>query len=952
MRFSVLGPVRAWRGSDELRLGARQARLMLALLLVRSGNPVTSEDFATLLWGQEPPARAANIIHRHIGALRRLIEPGLPPRASGRWITLDGSGYRMNLEVPSSDLLRFRAHAAAAREAMATGDCETAIARYRSALRTWTGRCATGLDPDPEFVPEFAALDHERSLVACAAADAALNRGDVSELVPLMREAAEHNPFDEALQARLLLVLAADGKQAEAIAAFRAVRAGLAEQLGVDPGRELQAAFDRVLRHQAAVGAEPGPQTPAARPAETEPAAVPAQLPLSVRFFAGRASELGRLSALLPSPGEETAGAVTVAVDGLPGVGKTSLVVHWAHTVAGRFPDGQLFVDLRGFDGSEAMSTDRALMVFLAALAVPEAQIPPTTEARTTLYRTLTAGRRMLIVLDNARSAEQVRPLIPAAPGCFVVVTSRRRLTGLVAQEGAHHIALDPPSLEEARTVLRARLGANRDADDLVVLDEIIERCGRLPLAMAVVAARGAAYPECRLSELAAELRNSASLDVFNGDEPRSDVRTVFSWSYRQLGEAAAQLFRLLPLHPGPDFRLSTIASLAGVAREQARALVAELVRTRLLIEPRLHRYAFHDLIRRYAVELGDQRDGVTDRDQASARVLDHLRQTAYAASCLLMPQALLFAPPPAREGVTPDRLADADDAMAWFTAELPVLEAAIAETRPDFPTWQLAESLLPFYQRRDMYRSWATSAEAALRAARRAGDRHGQARMYRMLGGAKAFEGNRTSAIEHLQQALSLFADLGRTLEQAYVLSNLGWVWYHQGDLGQSHAHYRKALALFQVEGDQRGQAFSLLGIGNCLVRTAQFHQAEQVLRRAFTMLGELGDQNGEGSCATVLSDALDGLGRLDEAIEWRHRARHLFRRASNDSELADNERGLGDAYQRAGRPVEAVRAWQEARRIYVDLGSDEKVRMMTARIDRREVPGQRAAGQDALTR
>ena len=579
------------------------------------------------------------------------------------------------------------------------------------------------------------------------------------------------------------------------------------------------------------------------------------------------------------------------------------------------------------------------LVYFLTALGVSHTDIPNSVEAQATLYRTLMTGRRMLVILDNARDAEQVRPLIPAAPGCFVIVTSRNRLIGLVAQEGAHQLTLNPPTIEEARAVLRMRLGVNRDDNDLMALDEIIERCGRLPLAMAVVAARAIAYPERRLSDIVAELRDSESLDAFNGDEERSDVRTVFSWSYRMLSKPAARLFRLLALHPGPDFGLSTVASLAGVRRDEVKVLITELTRTRLLTEHQYHRYVFHDLIRLYAIELSKKIDAPEDRAGALSRVMDHLQQTAHMARSRLLPQAPQPAPS-VRAGVTPERPADVNEAMAWFTEELGALEAAIAEgPAVDFPVWRIAESLLPYYQRRGMYRPWETAACRALQAARHADDKDGQARMHRMIAGAKHFTGRSTSAISHLQRALMLFSEQGNSLEQANVFRNLGWISSDDGHTDQSRRYYQKALVLFENEGDERGVALALLGIGRCLVRANKELEATQQLRRAAAIFDQLGDYSCVGNCATVMSEAFEGLGQLDQAIEWRRRAQRLFHQTRNEMETADNERALGNALMRAGRTIEAVQAWQEAKRVYTTLGSESNVEMLTTQIRGKEL-------------
>ena len=919
VRFSVLGPVRAWRGEDELDLRPRQLQLMLALLLVRAGRPVTPEELAAVLWGDDRPAQAANIIHRHVGTLRRLFEPDLPARAAGRWLLRQASGYRLDVDAESLDLLSFRENADRARSAFSHGDHDGALTAGLAALRAWHGRCAAGLDLGSGRLAEFAAIDQERSVVACFAADAAVRTGALRDLVPVLREVADQERLDEAVQARLLLALAADGKQAEAVSAYENVRHRLADELGVDPGPELRAAYDQVL-HQKVTS------TP-----------VPAQAPLSTRFFSGRQAELDRLTALLPASAPST----VVTIDGLPGTGKTTLIVHWAHQAAGHFPDGQLFIDLRGFDAHDAVAEPtQALSHFLSALGVPHAHIPVSADAQATLYRSLMAGRRMLVILDNARDAEQVRPLLPAAPGCLVVVTSRNRLTGLIAQEGAHRLALEPPSPAEARAGLIRRLGTQRGASDPAALDEIIDRCGRLPLAMAVVAARAAAYPEWSLREIAYELSESRSLDAFSGDDPRSDVRNVFSWSYRMLSEPAARLFRLLSVHPGPDFGPATAASLAGVPVAEAKQLLGELIRTRLLQEHRRLRFAFHDLILLYARELTEREDRPADRDEALVRVLDHLRHTAYVANSRLQPPSEQLEPPPPGKGVYPEEIGDVARAMSWFGTELAVLEAAIGEAGvPGLATWPLAESLLPYYQRLGKYQSWDTTASSALRAVQLAGDREGQAHMHRVLAGAKLFTGDHSSAVAHLMRALEIFEELGRRADQGFVYCNLGWVRYDQDDIGRSRRHYEQALAVFEGGVNRRGEAHALLGIGYCLAREHDGTGAVWHLRRAATIFEELGDDNSGGNCAEVMGEALADLGRFDEAIGSRRRAERLFRRARNQMEIAMNGRELGDLYQVVGRHADAQLAWGDAHRVLielsaVDLAADLAERLATARV------------------
>jgi DNA-binding SARP family transcriptional activator len=919
-------------------------QLMLALLLVRTGGVVGPADFEALLWEEDPPAGATNIIHRHIGALRRLLEPGLPSRASGRWVERHGRGYRLAVDAQASDLVQFRTYVEAAQRATRNGDHAAAATQYLAALRTWGGRCGAGLEPAPAMLPEFVALDHERSAAACAATDIALAGGQVRDLLPVLRSIAEQDLFDEALQARLMLALAADGKQADAMAVFEKVRLALADQLGVDPGAELRAARARVLRQQGVVAApaempsvadrvtagHPSPRTGAVAPRP------PAQVPLSTRFFTGRERELGRLSDLLPHDDDPPVAVVTVAVDGLPGVGKTSLVVHWAHTVAGKFPDGQLFIDLQGYDAKEAVSTEQALTHFLSALVEAHSEIPETAEAQASLYRALTAGRRMLVILDNARDAEQVGPLLLDAPGCFVIVTSRNKLSGLVVQEGAHHLGLDPPSMQESRAGLLPRLGPGRDADDLTAIDDIIEGCGRLPLAMAVVAARAAAYPNWRLSEIAQELRDAKTLDVFEGDDPRSDVRSVFSWSYRMLSEPAARLFRLLALHPGSGFGSATAASLAGIPLREAEELIEELTRTRLLTPYQPRRYLFHDLVHLYAVELSETVEGRAERQAALARLMDHLQQTTYAAGSQLRPR-LLAKPPAPREGVTPERITGVVEAMSWFAAERSVLEAVVEENSvADFPTWRIVENSLPFYQRGGMFRALEDTARSALRTARLLEDREGQARMHRLIAGAKVSRGLSTSAINHFERALTLFDELGKPLEQAFVYSNLGFAWYTHGAVDESLRYYKRALEYFVAEGNRPGEADVLLGMGYALTRAGNGREAVESLCQASAIFDELGDHNGAGTCAMVAGRAFEQLRRFGEAIESRHGAQRQLRSARNQWQIAENARALGDLYLRVGRPWEAVRAWEEARRIYLQLGYDEHERSLAMRISR----------------
>ncbi|MER7441667.1 AfsR/SARP family transcriptional regulator [Micromonospora avicenniae] len=658
LSFAVLGPIRAWRGRSEIDLGTRQQRLILALLLVRTGGTVSVTELVDLLWESAPPPSAVNVVHRHVGVLRRRFEPDLPTRAAGSVLIRDGAEYRLRIDGESLDLRRFRRLVAEA----ADSSGEPAVELYREALALWRDRCAAGLQAGGLTHPEFVAVDGERSAAARAAADAALRAGYVHTVLPAIRLVAEYEPLDEALQARLLLALAADGRRAEALAAYADIEHRLADELGIQPGIDLRAARDSLLRHHFPV-AGPGsphaatptlvrPAAPPARPqaaiscpASTRPGAPPggveaeswppaelkisrparaerpAQLPADHPYFTGRRAALAAAEELLAADPPASA----LVIDGMPGVGKTTFAAHLAHRLAARYPDGQLHADLRGFDsGDSVMTPAEALRGFLWSLGVAPSAIPAELHAQAGLYRSILAERRMLILLDNCRDWDQIRHLLPGTGGSLVIATSRRRITGVPGPVGAHPLHLDLPTVAEAHELLIRRLGDAAAADPAAV-DEIITRCGRLPLALALVAARSVGRRGLSLPAVAAELAEADGRLTGFGDA-HADLAAVFSWSYRALSPEAARLFRLLPLHPAGELSVEAVAALAGLSPRSARTLLAELG-AQLLVEPGDGRWRMHDLLRAYAVELGEEHDDVAERDAAVERIRDLARR-------------------------------------------------------------------------------------------------------------------------------------------------------------------------------------------------------------------------------------------------------------------------------------------------------------------------------------
>ncbi|UJV46474.1 AfsR family transcriptional regulator [Streptomyces sp. AMCC400023] len=671
MRLDVLGPLRVLRGGEELDLGFPQQRALLGLLVVRVGRVVPSGEIVDVLWPRRAPASAMNVVRRYAGSLRRLLEPGLPPRAPGRRLLRSAGGYRLDADEDDVDLLRFRALTKRGKRAAATGRSEAATRYFVEALGEWRGPVARGI---PAAVREHAVFEEvERELLRTTrmAADAALLCGRSEQVLPRLRQALELDPLDESLHAALVMALAAAGLQAEALAAYERVRRLLAEELGVAPGTDLTTAHTKVLRQEWTPPRPPAPLAPPSAPSTTSvtsttsatsvtsttpttsttSAASPPgprvavtpsprpfpQLPPSPTVFVGRRSELRRLAEVTDAVGAGTgAPPTTVLISGMPGIGKTSLAVRWAHAVAERFPDGRLHVGLRGFDPTEdPLEPDAALRTLLTALGVPPARQPGRTDSLAGLYRSLLVGRRLLVVLDDAADTEQVRPLLPASPGSLTLVTSRNSLSALIAS-GAHPLRLDLPPTTDARATLTAHLDhlahtmVATDAVDAAhtaealgtrdTLDEIVSRCGRLPSALAIIAARAAQQPSrplAALAALAAELRHSPrALDAFAAPGGVPDLRAVLTRSYRRLAPEHARLFRLLSLHPGPDLDAETAAALAGLPLRRARQALDALADAHLVTEHTPGRYAQHQLLRALAAELtvrlgpgGDGRD-------------------------------------------------------------------------------------------------------------------------------------------------------------------------------------------------------------------------------------------------------------------------------------------------------------------------------------------------------
>jgi tetratricopeptide (TPR) repeat protein/transcriptional regulator with XRE-family HTH domain len=694
----------------------------------------------------------------------------------------------------------------------------------------------------------------------------------------------------------------------------------LAEALGLDPARREQ--LLAAARHDAAPAALIPPPEPAPPSVARSNVAVPRQLPAAVAGFTGRASQLKELTGLL-----DRNGAVVIStISGTAGVGKTALAVHWSHEVADRFPDGQLYVNLRGFDPSgQPVQPAEAIRGFLDALGVPAQQIPAGLPEQAALYRSQLADRRILVVLDNARDAGQVRPLLPGSARCMTVVTSRDHLGGLIVSEGAQAIPLDLMTAAEAYDLLASRLGPERLAAEPQAVTDLIELCVNLPLALSIVAARVTLTSALSLTELAKQLRDVRDrlygLDI--GDAS-VNVSAVFSWSYLTLSTAAARMFRLLSLHPGPVISVSAAASLVGTDREQSRAALAELTRAQLLTEPGTGRFAYHDLLRAYSEGNARQEETEPARHAALHRLLDHYLHTAHAAMLLLNPPNDRLSLAEAQPGVSVDELADDEQAWQWFTTESPVFADAIdraAGAGFDTHAWQLACSVASFCIRAGLWTQMGSTHLVATAAAERAGEPHGQAWSLRELGRAYIRLGHYADARASLLRALELDERLGDLSGQARTYNNLGIVARAQGDDVEALEHGRTAYGLFREAGHQAGQADALNAIGWMETQMGQHAEALRHCGEALDLHRAVGSRHGEADTWDSLGYAHHNLGEHQRAVTCYRNALDLYEKLGARHPLADTLMRMGDTYQDAGDIDAARQVWQRALPILDDL-------------------------------
>jgi DNA-binding SARP family transcriptional activator/tetratricopeptide (TPR) repeat protein len=921
LEFCLLGPLAVQLDGVAVPVPPGKQRALLAVLLLRAGRPVTSGQLAELLWAPAaPPASATVTVRNYVKRLRQ----ALGAAGQDRIVTQPG-GYLIRVDDSELDIAWMEQELAAARRASRDGDWPQASWHAAAAIDLWRGEPLCDVDLPMLGEQEVPRLTELRLQAQELQTEADLRLARHAEVVAGLRQLAGAHPLREHLHALLMLALYRCGRRAEALEAYRQARDVLVHEIGGDPGPALQTLHRQILRDDPALAPPPSP--PAGEPAGPRGQGPPRQLPAAVRCFTGREAELATLTGLLATTQAEVAPTVLItAIGGTAGVGKTALAVQWAHQVAGRFPDGQLYVNLRGFDPSGTPAApEAAIRGFLDALGVPPEQIPPGPEAQAGLYRSLLADRRMLIMADNARDEQQVRPLLPASPGSLVLVTSRSQLGGLAAAEGAALISLDVLTHGEAVQLLTARVGTARAAAEPAAVDQIASLCAHLPLALAVAAARAAVNPGRPLAALVTELRDARGrLDALDAGDPAASVRAVFSWSYRQLTPDAARMFRLLGLHPGPDITAPAAASLAAMAEADASRLLRELARAHLIAEHVPGRYAFHDLLRAYAGEQTHHTDSDTDRREATGRVLDHYLYTAARAALLLNPATEPVALTPPRPGAAPEQPADYPQAMAWFKKEHQALLAAVtlaAESGFDTHAWQLPWAMEPFLKTRGRWQEWAATQRTALAAATRLGDTAARALSGRLLAGACTDLGDHDQALGHYASSLTLYQRLGNRLGQARIQHGLGVLADGQGRYADALVHSEQALRLCQAIGDKAGQVAALNNVGWYHGLLGDYQQARVFCRQALALKAESGNRWLEGDAWDSLGYAEHHLGNLAEATACYQRALSIARESGNRCVEADILTHLGDTHHDVGKLAQAREAWQQALAILEDL-------------------------------
>ncbi|MEV0675417.1 BTAD domain-containing putative transcriptional regulator [Actinosynnema sp. NPDC050436] len=929
LQFQLLGEVAVVVDGCVVDAGHEKQRCVLAALAVDVDRVVSVDRLTERVWGDDPPLRARGTLVGYLSRLRRVLATvGTPD------IVRRSGGYSLKAEPSAVDLHRFRALCAHAR---------SGVDRHRAkflkqALELWRGDALSGIGGGWALA-ERGRLHQERLDAECDLTDALLHLGHGEDLVTSLSSRSAVWPMDERVAGHYMLALSRAGRTADALAHYRQVRERLVAELGIDPGPGLRELHQRILATEPS-SARPGTGT-------GKRWVVPRQLPAAPSPFTGRVRELAELdSVLAAATGDEAepgSPVVFPAIAGAGGIGKTWLALTWAHRNVDRFPDGQLFVDLRGFSPTgRPMTADVVVRSFLEALGVGPDRLPVDLAARTALYRSLIADRRMLIVLDNVATADQAVPLLPGSSSCAVLVTSRNRLPALLTRHGARPVQVDVLTDSEARTLLDA---AFEDARANAVVEravtELIGLCGGFPLALGLIAAHLRTQPG-PLDDIVTDLRR-LGLDALDSDDPDASLPAVLSWSLRHLTEQQRTAFALLGIAPGPDTDLLAAASLTGLLTRDTRAALRGLVDASLVTQTSDGRFAMHDLVRDYAATTAREHLPEPTRQAALNRVVDFYLHTAHTAERLLHPHRTPIRLDPPVPGVGTQPLPDIPAALAWLDAHHPHLLAAqhTAITHHRHQTvWHLAWALTTYHWRRGNRHDQLIVWQAAVDAAERLPDPTTRTLACRVLGYAHAELGQHEQAVDALRRALVLAERHDDPVQQALTHHALGRAWALREDDRRALEHARLALDLFRVLDQPVQEALALNQVGWLAACLGDHGAAREHCLDALVLFRRHENPDGEAATLDSLGFIDHRTGRHPEAIHHYEQALTLFRTLGNATEAANTLDNLGQPLAALGRHVQARAAWEEALELYLRSGRTADAERVRRRLDAPDGP------------
>ena len=933
MRFRLLGPVEVRAGEDWRGIGAPKWRSVLAALLIHPGQIVSADTLIGELWRDEPPARAANLVSIYVLRLRRLMDD-----PDGHLLVTRAPGYLLRVAGDDTDALLFEAMVRDGRRAFAAGDPEGAASRLTEALGLWYGRPLADVPPTPLVEAEAERLGELRLSADELRITAELALGGHDQAVAGLRRLLADHPLREGLWLLLMRALDGAGRHAEALEAYGQARDAISGQLGVDPGAELrQLHADLLAKDTAPAGvitagvlnppAEPAPEPRPARSTKRA-ASGPAQLPADIADFTGRDEQVKRLSDLLSGTGATgDPGAVRIAVvAGSGGLGKTSLAVHAAHRVRRRFPDGQLYVDLLGATAAPLLPGD-VLARFLRDLGVDGRDIPVDEDERAARYRTTLARRRMLVVLDNARDAAQVRRLLPGSASCAVLVTTRSRMPDLASTKLVDLNVLDD---DEALKLFVKVVGEERAAAEPEATAELLDACAGLPLAIRICAARLVTRSGWTIRAMAGRLTDEhRRLDEMRAGDLA--VRASFEVSFTSLppstdkqGIDPALAFRLLGLWQGPSISAAAAAALFGVPEYSAEDALEVLVDTHLLESVTTDRYRFHDLLRVYAAERAVDDLLAAERDAAVTRLLTWYMRTADAAATAVSPHRYNIVLDPAGTDPPPLAFAGVDDALAWYDSERANLVAATRQAAASGLhdiAWRLPAPLFSMFNRRGNWAECIATHHIALDSSRQAGNRPGEAWVLNNLGDALGVTRDPEGA-GHLERSLAIRREIGDRIGEAQAANNLADAYQALGRTEEAVELYRRALELNREIGYRYGEGVALVNLGSTLLDFDRAPEAIGFLLEAQRIFAELDHLEGAGYALHILGRCYLSLRRDAEALECLSQAVASYLATGNRRRQAATLRSLGTAQNRVGLAAEGRESLAQAAVIFTELG------------------------------